>query len=90
MTEPPEIGHINFGGGVAEKYLGDGRWQMYRENERICLLTRYGQPHKDHNYEYIYTRPESLGGITTGRYWCDGLRAEEEPYPLCPKGEVLQ
>jgi hypothetical protein len=81
-----EVGQINFGGGSAEQFLGDGRWQKFREDERTCPGERYGLVHDAHTYEYIYTRPDEVGGVTTGSYWCDGLFEEREPFPLCPAG----
>ena len=89
-AQAPEVGQINFGGGVAEQYLGDGGWQIFREDERTCPLLRYGNAHEAHDYRYVYTRPTHLGGITSGRTYCDGLDADTEPYPLCPLAAELR
>ena len=80
----PVVGQINFGGGVAEKYLGDGRWQRFREDERECAFLRHGMAHEAHEHRYIYKRPDELGGVTVGQTWCDGLAEDAEPYPSVP------
>lgn len=84
MSTGPEVGEIRLGGGVAEQYIGNSAWRKFREDERTCPLERYGKAHAGHRYDYIYTRREELGGITTGHYWCDGLPEDREPFPLCP------
>jgi hypothetical protein len=86
VYEGPRIGQVNFGGGRAEQYLGDGGWLTFREDERTCPLLRYGREHEPHQFDYVYTRPANLGGITTGRTYCDGLSEDAQPYPLCPLG----
>ncbi len=69
-----------------ELHIGDCRVQLCRNNERYCVWTRHGIAHPGHEWHYAYTRPEELGGITSGSYSCDGLIETEagRPFPLPP------
>lgn len=61
-----------------------GAVQVYRDDERYCTWTRHGFAHEPHEWRYAYTRPEHLGGITHGGYYCDGLGLDEQPWPESP------
>lgn len=74
---------------MTRQYLGNGRWQSFRDDELTCIWMRHGVAHPAHEYRYARTDAVT-GDIVIGGYYCDGVTESESgnPFPMPPLDAV--